>query len=287
MLNLINAIIASVTVSVFLKVARRLNIHIGQAIAINYLAAITLTYFILKPNFANQSIGQIFADNQHSVIFLALGILLPLVFIIMAKAIEYAGIVRSDAAQRLSLFLPIIASFAIFGEQLTNYKLMSLIIAFIALFCLLYKKESSTKSMGAKGGIVLLLVWLGYGVIDIMFKQMAKLGGQFTITLFVAFCLAACVMLIYLLLRRTHWTGRSMLAGIVLGCLNFVNIYFYIRAHQTLSNDPTTVFTGMNIGVISLGALVGILVFKEKISRINFIGIVLGIISIITLYNLS
>ena len=65
------------------------------------------------------------AQSDSTPIFLALGILLPTVFIIMSKAVEFAGIVRSDAAQRLSLFLPIVASFIIFHETLSQ-KLLAL-----------------------------------------------------------------------------------------------------------------------------------------------------------------
>lgn len=296
MLNLIIAILASVSVSIFLKIARRLKIDIAQAIAMNYLMALGLTYFILHPNFDNKPIGAVFTQSQNSVIFLVLGLLLPTVFLIMSKAVEIVGIVRSDAAQRLSLFLPIIAAFVIFGEVLTTYKVLSLIVAFVALFCLVYKNNNQSvltqnnniKSGTSKHGwFVLILVWLGYGLIDIMFKQMAKLGGQSVMTLFISFCLAACVMFIYLLVKRTHWTGRSMLGGLILGCLNFINIYFYIRAHQSFGSDPTIVFTGMNIGVICLGAVVGLFAFREKVNKINWLGIALGIIAIVALYNLK
>ena len=49
--NLIFAILCSVAVSVLLKVARKKNIIIEQAIAFNYIVAISLSYFLLKPDF--------------------------------------------------------------------------------------------------------------------------------------------------------------------------------------------------------------------------------------------
>ena len=45
------AILCSVAVSVLLKVARKKNIIIEQAIAFNYIVAISLSYFLLKPDF--------------------------------------------------------------------------------------------------------------------------------------------------------------------------------------------------------------------------------------------
>ncbi|MFZ7233237.1 EamA/RhaT family transporter [Avibacterium avium] len=279
------AIACSVAVSVLLKVARRFNVVIEQAIAFNYLIALLLSYFLLQPNFQGQGFTDFIVQNENSAIFLSLGLLLPSVFIIMSKAVEFAGIVRSDAAQRLSLFLPILAAFVLFGEQLSQSRIISLILAFSALFCLINKPRE--QGLSVKGGLSLLAVWFGYGVIDILFKQTAKMGSAFPTTLFVAFALAMCVMFMYLLIKRTQWNGVSLLAGIVLGGLNFMNILFYIRAHQSFSQNPTLVFAGMNIGVICLGTLVGAIVFKEKISKINGVGVLLGISAILSLFYLE
>ncbi|MFU2077480.1 EamA/RhaT family transporter [Avibacterium endocarditidis] len=279
------AIACSVAVSVLLKVARRLNVVIEQAIAFNYLIALLLSYFLLQPNFQGQGFTDFIVQNENSAIFLSLGLLLPSVFIIMSKAVEFAGIVRSDSAQRLSLFLPILAAFVVFGQQLSQSRIVSLILAFSALFCLINKPRE--QGLSVKGGLSLLAVWFGYGVIDILFKQTAKMGSAFPTTLFIAFALAMCVMFMYLLIKRTQWNGASLLAGIVLGGLNFMNILFYIRAHQSFSQNPTLVFAGMNIGVICLGTLVGAIVFKEKISKINGVGVLLGISAILSLFYLE
>ncbi|THA18751.1 EamA/RhaT family transporter, partial [Rodentibacter pneumotropicus] len=50
---------------------------------------------------------------------------------------------------------------------------------------------------------------------------------------------------------------------------------------------PTLVFAGMNIGVICLGTITGALVFKEKISKINWLGIIFSLTAIFCLYYLD
>ncbi|MFD1805707.1 EamA/RhaT family transporter [Pasteurella oralis] len=283
--NLIIAVLCSVAVSVLLKVARKQNIVIQQAIAFNYIVALGLSYSLLKPDFKGLGFTEFVVQSENAPVFFALGILLPTVFIIMSKAVEFAGIVRSDAAQRLSLFLPIVAAFFIFGEQLSQARLLGIILAFIALFCLLNKPTDTESNL--RGMIGLILVWFGYGIIDILFKQVAKSGGAFPATLFISFVLAACVMFGYLLIKREVFTVPSFIGGIILGGLNFMNILFYIKAHQSFSDNPTLVFAGMNIGVICLGTITGALVFKEKISKINGVGIVIGISAIFCLFYLD
>ena len=284
--NLIIAVLCSVAVSVLLKVARKRNIAIQQAIAFNYIVALSLSWFLLKPDFKGLEFTDFIAQSENTPIFLALGILLPSVFIIMSKAVEFAGIVRSDAAQRLSLFLPILAAFLIFHETLSQSKVVGIVLAFVGLFCLL-SKPNQQSAVDFRGVLGLIGVWFGYGIIDILFKQVAKSGGAFPTTLFIAFSLAACIMFIYLLFKRTQWNVASFVGGIILGVLNFFNILFYIKAHQSFSSNPTLVFAGMNIGVICLGTITGALIFKEKISKVNWLGIVFSLCAIFCLYYLD
>ena len=286
MFNLIIAVLCSVAVSVLLKVARKRHIEIQQAIAFNYIVALSLSWFLLKPDFKGLEFTDFIAQSENTPIFLALGILLPSVFIIMSKAVEFAGIVRSDAAQRLSLFLPILAAFLIFHETLSQSKVVGIVLAFVGLFCLL-SKPNQQSAVAFRGVLALVGVWFGYGIIDILFKQVAKSGGAFPTTLFIAFSLAACIMFIYLLFKRTQWNVASVVGGIILGVLNFFNILFYIKAHQSFGSNPTLVFAGMNIGVICLGTITGALIFKEKISKINWLGIVFSLCAIFCLYYLD
>ncbi|MGX2974611.1 EamA/RhaT family transporter [Ursidibacter arcticus] len=284
MLELALAVLCSVLVGVLIKIARSKGVAIAQSIAMNYVVATALCYFLLKPDFKGQTIVEIVQTNPSAYLFFALGILLPTVFLIQAKALEFAGIIRTDAAQRLSLFLPILAAFTLFGEAVTSNKLIALLLAFSALGCLLWKSHEGMNKGGKTAIVSLALVWIGFGVIDILFKQMAKSGSAFPLTLLISFIGAGCVMFIYLLLKRTQWNVPSVLTGLLLGVLNFGNILFYIKAHQAMKDDPTLVFTGMNLGVICLGTLIGAFLFKEKINKINYLGVLIAIIAIICLF---
>lgn len=282
---LITSILCSVAVSVLLKIARQRQIDVAQAIAVNYVVAASLCLALLRPDPAS-----LLSPATPWWILAALGVLLPTIFLVMAGAVRHAGIVLSDAAQRLSLFIPLIAAFLLFGEALNQSKLLGIGVALVALICLLLRPRPGDTasghdkaSAGRTGALLLLGVWLGYGVIDILFKQLAKSGAAFSSSLFTAFVLAGIVIFGWLIVRRTRWTRRNVLAGLALGLLNFGNIYFYIRAHQVFPENPTLVFSAMNIGVISVGTLIGAGVFKERLSWINVLGIALAIGAIVIL----
>ena len=280
MMYLTIAVLCSVAVSVLLKILRQRDIDIRQTIVAGYPVAFLLTWFLLKPDVSGMSnLGGAWA------IIIGLGVLLPAVFIILGRAIEAVGMVATDAAQRLSLIIPIVAAFLLFGEVLTGIRVFGLLLGFLALGALIYRPQRGEISKQAKHTPLWLFgVWAGYGVIDILFKQVAKQGAAFPLTLFVSFGLAGLLLLIYLLIMRVRWQGNALAAGILLGALNMGNIYAYIRAHQVLSESPSIVFTGMNVGVIAVATLIGVGVFKESLNRINILGLLLAICCVAVLF---
>ena len=276
---LIFSIVCSVAVSILLKISKSKGISINQAVAINYPVAAISAFVLFKPDFSS-NFNVLLSEWQ---ILIPLGILLPTVFIVMGECVIRAGIAKSDAAQRLSLFLPILAAFLIFGETLSTGKILAVILAIISLSALVYKPKNKIQNTGAIW--TLLGVWLGYGIIDILFKQLSKNAAMTATNLCTVFILSAIVIFTYLIVKRTKWTKASILGGVILGCLNFGNIYFYFRAHQAYNNNPTLIFAAMNLGVISLGTIIGTSVFKEKINIVNIVGIILAIVAIVCLFH--
>ena len=275
---LILSIVCSVAVSILLKISKNKGISINQAVAINYPVAAISAFVLFKPNFVD-NYNVLLSEWQ---ILLSLGVLLPSVFIIMGECVKQAGIAKSDAAQRLSLFLPILAAFLIFGEIFSVGKILAVVLAIVSLMALVYKPKSKIQSTGSIW--VLLGVWFGYGIIDILSKQLSKNTAMTATNLCTVFVLSAIILFTYLIIRKTKWNKASILGGIILGCLNFGNIYFYFCAHQVYNNNPTLIFAAMNLGVISFGTIIGTAVFKEKINVINIIGIVLAMAAIVCLF---
>lgn len=274
------SICCSVTVSVLLKLAKRYQIDVYQAITWNYSAAILLTWLFFRPKLVNLQDVPVYT-------YASLGILLPLLFIVIATAVKLTGIVRTEVAQRLSLFIPVIAAFLLFDEKLNAVKIVSIAISFIALICLIpWKQKRAVRRRSTNSWVYLVVIFIGMGVIDVLLKQVAKSSVvPFTTSLFMVFVLAfivSIVGLIYLITtKKTRFSWPHILIGWVLGVANFGNIFFYIKAHQALASRPASVFSTMDIGVIVLGSLVGIFIFREKLSRLNLVGILLGIVAIV------
>ncbi len=280
---LLASIVCSVAVSVLLKLAPRWRVDLRQAIAVNYLVASLLAWSLLGGDPA--AFGRF--DRTGWGLLLALGIGLPAMFWVLALAVRRSGVVRTDAAMRLSLLLPLIAAFTVFGEPLSPAKGIGVVLGLVAITLIVLRRAGHAEDGKSWSGL-LLVVFAGMGVIDILFKLMARLGqGSSASVLLAAFVLAAVLSLaaVAWLYRssRASWRPRHLLTGLLLGLLNFGNIVFYIQAHRALPTNPALVFAAMNIGVIVTATVVGMLALRERPGRANLAGLALAVIAVVIL----
>ncbi len=270
------SVVCSVLVSVLLKLARRLDIDVGQAIAWNYVATSVLTAVVFHP-----SLDVLRSAQAPWVGFVGLGLLLPLIFLALATSVRTAGIVRTDAAQRLSLLISLLAAFALFGERLSGAKGAGVALGLLALACMVWRARQDDAPADAKGWLWPLVVFAGFGAIDILLKHVSQAGASFTASLQAMFALALVVAFGLQFWRRWHdrvrFTLRDAFAGALLGLANFGNIVFYLRGHQALPDHPSLVFAGVNLGVVALGAVVGIVAFRERLNVVNVLGLALAL----------
>lgn len=276
MLFLILSIICSVTVGVIFKVARKYTISHTQIVAWNYVFAGTLCYLSFSPELNTVE------STAPWWLYITIGVLLPSIFLFLAASIKHMGIVKTDAAQRLSLFIPILAAWLLFKEEFNMLKISAFVLAIPALLLILTKNTENTKNKWGYPAVVLI----GFGVIDILFKQIATYTSlPYTTSLFVILGIAMCIMFTVVayevIFKKVTLNIHNILFGGLVGIFNFGNILFYLKAHQEFSKNPSTVFAGMNMGVIIIGSLVGVLIFKEKLSKMNFIGLFLALIAIV------
>lgn len=52
-----------------------------------------------------------------------------------------------------------------------------------------------------------------------------------------------------------------------------------------MADNPSVVFAAMNMGVIIVGSVVGIFIFKEKLNKLNYWGLFLALVAIILITN--
>ena len=262
------AALCSVAVSILLKVAKNKGLSPIHMINWNYMTASLLCFFWFQPDIQHISMSQ-----TPWLLILALGILLPSVFLLLAKALQTAGILKTEIAQRLSVVLSLAAAYFIFQEQFNQLKILGIALGIGAVLCILFSHRQST-GQGSQGMLYLGLVWVGYALIDVLFA----------VALNLMFVCALIISMGYLLLKyKSLGSMQNIGAGLLLGILNFANIAFYVKAHMLLKDSPAIVFAGMNILVVVFGVIAGLVFFKERLKPASTLGLLLGLTSVICL----
>lgn len=280
------SVLCGVTVSVVLKLATKHHVDMRQAIAGNYAVAGLLAAGLFHP--APELLLRVSARSAWPVL-IALGILLPAIFLVEAESVRRVGIVKTGTADRLSLVLPLIAAFTLFGEAFNWQRGVGVTLGLAAIACLAFRKRDEKRvARGDAGWTWLLGVFLGGGVIDILFKRLALLTRvPFTDMLFAIFALAfvlATAVVVWLYHHgRAAWRWRHAGTAIVLGTFNFGDILFYVQAQRHLPGNPALVFSVEDIGVIALATLVGAWGFRERLEHWNRAGVALAIVAVAVL----
>ena len=91
-------------------------------------------------------------------------------------------------------------------------------------------------------------------------------------------------MLLYqLVIKKETFETRAIPAGIILGFINFGTMYCIIMALNSKILEASSLFPINNLSILTLSTIISVFVYKEKLSRKNWIGIALSIVAIIIL----
>ena len=104
-----------------------------------------------------------------------------------------------------------------------------------------------------------------------LFFAITFLAAGFTGLIFMFFKLSS---------QKVKIEQKSFFWGIALGIPNYLTLLYFIKSLKSELYSSSELFPIINIGVIILCTILSIILFQEKISFYNWLGVVLGIFSI-------
>ncbi|MFM1879577.1 MAG: hypothetical protein RLZZ241_2443 [Bacteroidota bacterium] len=279
---LIGSILCATGIFIIFKAFDSFKVNTRNAIISNYLTAALLGVYLAPEPLV---VGNLTKFTWLGQAF-ALGVLFVLVFNLMALTAQKNGVSSASVATKMSLIIPVVLSVWLHGEHLNLIKILGVLIALAAVFL----ATQNPKKQGDKIQNLTLpmLVFFGSGVIDASLKFLSETRvpkNEFPLFSAGIFGSAALSGLIFVGLkfqknnRQVHL--RDLAGGIVLGIPNFFSVYFLMQALQYQNLSSVTVFTLNNVGVVLLTTLMGLLLFQERLSARNSLGIVLAVLSIL------
>ncbi|MCD4769578.1 MAG: hypothetical protein K8R35_05365 [Bacteroidales bacterium] len=283
MIYLILCIVSSSLLLVTFKVIGRLRLDVFPVIVINYIIAALIGFSIDRFPFPGVT------KEPWFVMAIIIGVLFIWMFFVIAMTTQKAGIAVTSVASKMSVIIPITFSILYFGETVTLFKLTGFFLALVSVILTIYRKSDDTL-LSRRALLLPVILFFGAGLIDslIKFTQETYIGNDNTIMFSsVLFTIAAITGIIIIPFKKNiirKFTDRqTIVAGIILGVINFGSLYGLIRALDSRVFDSSIIFGINNIGIVLLSMFFALIIFAEKLSLVNKIGVILSIITIILL----
>ena len=299
MVYLALSILFSVLLLVNFRLFPKYDINTTQAISLNYIVCFA-TGLLLMPK------GQAFVldlSENWTWYCLLLGIGFIVTFLLSGLATQRMGMTATSLANNVSLVLPVMASLFLFDTDMqfdaVNY--LGLACAFIALILVSIKKEttpvdtSDLKSVGVSGGLLVLGVFLMYGItntainfLNLNYIPNPDLTIPVTLVMVLGAVIAGLCLFVYTSWKENKLPNKqTLVASVTLGVPNFLSFFLLILALTAFGNSGAFVYPIYNIGVILVSSLIGILFFKEKLSPLNYTGLGIAFLAIILISHQS
>jgi len=265
------------------KIIGKKNLSSINIIVINYLFAAILGNIQSKVN----PIDALYEEWIYIAIII--GLLFFIFFIVLGISAKLVGLSITTVAGKMSVVIPIIFSIIYYKENISILKITGIILAILGVLFTVYKKAEKTKEHKLSEFLIPLLLFVGMGFTDLLFKfSQHKYINENNIALFNSslFYISFFSSLIYVIFTKNNnsfFKKETILYGILLGAVNYFGVLFFVKALGTEIFDSSVIFGINNIGIVILSVLLGLVLFKEKLSSINLIGVSISLAAIFML----
>ena len=266
------------------KYFEKINVNNLQAISANYFTAGILSIIFLpntlvfdKINYSNTTL--------FFVLAFIVGLLFVLTFNLYAHGAQKIGVTPSTIANKMSMIIPIIIGLILLNEEVTFNKILGISFAFLAIF--LSSIGDRKYSLNKNHLIIIVLLFIGQGLADGILNWAQEFilnGSNMNLFFAVTFLAAGFSGLLFLFFKlssqKVKIEPKSIIWGIVLGIPNYLTLLYFVKSLKSELFSSSEIFPIINIGVIIFCTILSIILFRERVSIYNWLGVIIGIFSI-------
>lgn len=282
---LILSILISTLFGISFKIIAVNNIKSFQAIVINYLVAGSLGFITTTSDVTPFTIF----EQKWVYVAIGLGIVFVSSLFVIAETTARSGISVAQVANRMAVVIPISIAVICYNDDLTVFKVIGIVLAVISVYLVSHKEEAG-KTKQKLWWLFPLVIFICSGIIDssVNYAQRFLLNEHdfdaFLSTVFTtAFVFGFMALLYQLCIQKESFQGKAIPAGMILGVINFGTMYFIVQALNSGVMEASALFPVNNLSILTLSTIISVLIFKEKLSRKNWLGIGLSLLAIFIL----
>ncbi len=287
MLYLIISILLNAGIFIGFRTFAHFGVRTLPAIVINYYVCV-LTGLAFPGN-RSEIPALLSPDNNWIYAAALLGLLFIFTFNLMAITAQRLSVTVSSVAAKMSLVVPVIFSLFIFqieSKPFDAINYLGLLFTIVAVYLSAIKEKEKEGALKLKNRALLLLpfaVFVCSGIIDTLinytnYRYLTDAeAGIFPIVIFLVAAVTGTAILLF---KKEFPGAKEITGGICLGIPNYFSIYFIVKALGAFDNNGAVFYPVLNINIILFSSLLAILFFKEKLLKINKVGLILAIIAI-------
>lgn len=285
MLFLLGSIVLSSYLTLAFKMLERYGVNNLHAIVVNYITCVITGTIVNGHNIFTAALpGQPWFPWA-----LLMGCLFISLFNIIGITTQRAGVSVASVANKLSLVIPFLFSIYLYREPVTVAKIIGVMLAIPAVIWVSQRNTLPGTTAGSRNALTLLplILFAGSGLLDtlVKFVETRFLDGTNNNDFLVgAFGSAAGIgMLItawQVLSGRAVLSWKAVAAGIAIGIPNYFSIWCLVKVLQQNSGKSSAILPVNNMGIVAFSTLVAALLFQEKLSSKNWLGIALSLVAI-------
>lgn len=295
MLYLILSAFCSLLLVVVFKLFGKYQIESFQAIVANYIVCV-VTGCLVSQTFPFEV--SVLTQPWFPLIFF-LGILFIGGFYIASMTVQHFGVAIASVAQRMSLVISVSFAIVVFSEPYNAIKVLGILMAIFAVVLINIPPKKTKKSTSATDTVITeeeeesrpvilllypLAIFIISGFIEIILQYLNQVHRldptvQCLILFGAAGSLGIIALIFALITKRVQLKWKNVVGGIFLGIPNYFSIYFLLLALEN-GLDGSVAYPISNILIVGSSALVGYFLFKERLSKLNIVGVCLAISSI-------
>ena len=209
-------------------------------------------------------------------------------FNVIALTAQKIGVAVASVANKLSLIIPFLFSLYLYNEKATMLKITGIAVALTAVLLTCWpKKQTQTKHAEISRIFILLLpliLFLASGLLDTMIKYVEYSflnEGNKNTYLITSFSVSAGIGIIVLIFLfstgRQKFDPRSLVAGICIGVPNYFSIWCLLRVLKENADNSSAIIPINNMGIVLFSTVIAWFFFREKLSRLNWLGIFMSL----------
>ncbi|NNC83526.1 MAG: hypothetical protein HKN79_08110 [Flavobacteriales bacterium] len=277
------SISASTAIFLVFKLFPRFGLQTYQAIVFNYWTAFLFgTTLLPRSGFSGwQDYEWIWLAPIEGLLFIS-------IFTVMALTVQKHSVTVGSVASRTAMIIP--AAVFMFMDPQEGFSVLKVIGILLALGAVVLSSKRNEKvTLDQRYVYLPIILFVGSGLVDLIIgyaqgylMQTPEEAMVFIPSIFLVAAVIGTSFLIYRyrVKKDIQWQWKDVIGGLVLGLVNYASIFFIIKAMDTGLLHTSLFFPVHNMGVILAGTMMGLFAFRERLSVVNWVGIIIGLLAI-------